>query len=216
MFLWIVSVYSFQSGLSLQPTRWHDVKTAVPVLLKSAHSFSLFLILLSECEGNAFLISSILILRGRSRLFQNRRYMNTCNGHRALQQFHVHATDLLRGIRNNIYTNGVCFLERANPTAKAPDQLWRPHSLLTTDISNILHSSKTDVSWYQPSAKTPPYAFMSWRSIRHMENCTFLGTLKMLQKATTNSVTCLSVCCMVYLAPLDREWWHFMLAVNVY
>jgi hypothetical protein len=115
----VVSVNSFQSGLSLQPTWGHDVITEVPVLLKSAHSFNLFLILLSECEGNAFLISSILILRGRSRLFQNRRYMNTCIGHRALQQFHVHAIDLLWGIRNNTCTTGVCFLERANPKAKA-------------------------------------------------------------------------------------------------
>jgi len=131
--------------------------TSIPVLLKSAHSFNLFLILLSECEGNAFLISSILILRGRSRLFQNRRYMNTCIGHTALQQFHVHDIDLSRGIRNNIYTTGVSFLERTKPTAKAPDQLWCPPSLLTSGISNILHSGKTDVSWYWPSAKTPLY-----------------------------------------------------------
>jgi len=120
------------------------VITAVPVLLKSAHSFSLFLILLSECEGNAFLISSILILRGRSRLFQNRRYMNTCIGHTALQQLHVHTMVWLQGIRNNIYTMGVCSLRRANPIAKAPDELRCPPSLLTSGISDILHSGKTD------------------------------------------------------------------------
>lgn len=42
-----------------------------PVRLKSAHNFNRFLIELSECEGNARLISSILILRGLSRDFQN-------------------------------------------------------------------------------------------------------------------------------------------------
>jgi len=46
---------------------------AIPVLLKSAHSLSRFRMLLSEWEGKAFLMSSILILRGVSLLFQNSR-----------------------------------------------------------------------------------------------------------------------------------------------
>lgn len=46
---------------------------SIPVLLKSAHCFKRFRILLSECAGKAFLISSIFILRGLSRLFQNNR-----------------------------------------------------------------------------------------------------------------------------------------------
>ena len=53
--------------------RRNNVETRVPVRLKSAHSFSLFLMLLSECDGNAFFVSSILILRGVSLLFQNSR-----------------------------------------------------------------------------------------------------------------------------------------------
>lgn len=48
-------------------------KHGLPVRLKSAQSFSRFLMLLSECEGKAFFMSSMRILRGRSLLFQNKR-----------------------------------------------------------------------------------------------------------------------------------------------
>lgn len=44
-----------------------------PVRLKSAHNFKRFLIELSECDGKARLMSSILIRRGLSRDFQNNR-----------------------------------------------------------------------------------------------------------------------------------------------
>ena len=54
------------------------MSTRQPVLLKSAQSFSRFLMLLSECIGKARLMSSILILLGVSGLFQNRRYIKIC------------------------------------------------------------------------------------------------------------------------------------------
>ena len=50
-----------------------DAEQGLPVRLKSAQSFSRFLMLLSECEGKAFFMSSMRILRGRSLLFQNKR-----------------------------------------------------------------------------------------------------------------------------------------------
>ena len=54
-----------------------NIRLLLPVLLKSAHGLSLFLIILSEWEGNAFLMTSILILLGLSLLFPNSLYMNT-------------------------------------------------------------------------------------------------------------------------------------------
>lgn len=59
------SVRHDRTGLIREPS--------LPVRLKSAQSFSRFLILLSEWEGKAFFMSSMRILRGRSLLFQNRR-----------------------------------------------------------------------------------------------------------------------------------------------
>lgn len=66
----MASLYQKRKGLFFVPV--HHWK-ALPVRLKSAQSFSRFLMLLSECDGNAFLISSMRILRGRSLLFQNKR-----------------------------------------------------------------------------------------------------------------------------------------------
>lgn len=58
------------AGKQLATATWN---LEIPVRLKSAQSFSRFRMLLSECEGKAFLISSMRILRGRSLLFQKRR-----------------------------------------------------------------------------------------------------------------------------------------------